>query len=171
MSGLRWSYLGAGVNAVFQLVFTAILARLLDPDAFGLVAMAMVILSFGQYFSQMGVGRALVQRDEITDVDIRVAFTSSALLGTGFTVLFWFAAPLATLLFPDEQVVPILRALSLSFLITGLSITALALLQRHLRYRAVALIEMAAYAIGYGPVGIVLAYATAAAPGAWSRPD
>ena len=157
VSGLRWSYLGTGVNAVFQLVFTAILARLLDPDAFGLVAMAMVILSFGQHFSQLGVGRALVQRAEITQVDIRVAFTSSMLLGAGFTVLFWFAAPLATLLFPDPEVVPILRALSLSFLITGLSITALALLQRHLRYRAVALIEMTAYAIGYGPVGIVLA--------------
>ena len=51
----------------------------------------MVILSFGQYFSQLGVGRALVQRNEITDVDIRVAFTSSTLLGVGFTVVFWFA--------------------------------------------------------------------------------
>jgi O-antigen/teichoic acid export membrane protein len=157
VSGLRWSYLSSGINAVFQLAFTAVLARLLDPGAFGLMAMAMVILSFGQYFSQLGVGRALVQRDEISDTDVRAAFTSSVLLGAGFTALFLLAAPLATLLFPDPEVVPILRVLSLSFLLTALSITALALLQRHLRYRAVALTETTAYVIGYGPVGIVLA--------------
>lgn len=157
VSGLRWSYLGAGINAVFQLVFTAILARLLKPDAFGLVAMATVILSFGQYFSQLGVGRALVQRREISDTDVRTAFTSSTLLGGAFTAAFWLAAPLATLLFDDSEVVPILRALSLSFFLTALSITALALLQRHLRYRAVALVESVAYVVGYGPVGIALA--------------
>ena len=157
VSGLRWSYAGTGVNAVFQLGFTAVLARLLDPDAFGLVAMAMIILSFGQYFSQLGVGRALVQRSEISDVDVRTAFTSSTLLGAGFTVVFWLAAPLATFVFSDPEVVPILRALSLSFFLTALSITALALLQRHLRYRAVALVETIAYVIGYGPVGVALA--------------
>lgn len=112
MSGLRWSYLSSGVNAVAQLAVTAILARLLYPAAFGVVAMAALILSFGQYFAQMGVGRALVQRPDIDRDDVRVAFTSSVLLGAAFSALFWLAAPLSIYLFHDAEVVPILECLA-----------------------------------------------------------
>ena len=165
MSSLRWSYLSSGVNAVLLLAVTAILARLLYPAAFGVVAMAAVILSFGQYFAQMGVGRALVQRPDITREDVRVAFTSSVLLGTGFSALFWIGAPLAMYLFHDPEVVPILRVSGLTFLITGFTTTAMALLQRDLRFRAVAIVEIASYTIVYAPLGVALAYAGF---GAWS---
>lgn len=165
MSGLRWSYLSSGVTAVLQLVVTAILARLLYPSDFGLVAMAAVILSFGQYFAQMGVGQAVVQRPDISSDDVRVAFTSSVLLGAGFSALFWLAAPLSTYLFHDAEVVPILRVSGLTFLITGFTTTAMALLRRDLRFRAVAVIETASYALIYAPLGVALAFAGL---GAWS---
>jgi len=159
VSGLRWSYLASGVNAVLQVAVTAFLARLLYPDAFGVVAMAGVLLRFGQYFAQMGVGRALVQRPDISNRDIRAAFTSSVLLGAALSALFWVAAPLSVFLFHDPQVVPILRVSGLSFVLAGLSTTALALLQRELRFRSIAVIEMASYALVYGPLGVALAYA------------
>jgi O-antigen/teichoic acid export membrane protein len=165
LSGLRWSYLASGVNAIFQVVFTAVLARLLLPEAFGVVAMAAVILRFGAYFAQMGVGRAVIQRLDLTQRDERAAFTASVLLGAAFTALFWVAAPLALHVFDDPQVVPILRVTSLTFLVTGLSTTSLALLQRQLRFRAIAVVEIVSYAAVYGPVGVVLALSGA---GPWS---
>ena len=58
--GLNWSYLSTIVNAVLQIGFTAIMARLLEPAAFGLVAMAAIILRFGEYFAQMGVGSCIL---------------------------------------------------------------------------------------------------------------
>jgi lipopolysaccharide exporter len=165
VSSLRWSYLSSGINAAVQLAVTAILARLLYPSAFGVVAMASVILSFGQYFAQMGVGRALVQRPHIERGDIRVAFTSSVLLGAAFSALFWLAAPLSIYLFHDAEVVPVLRVSSFSFFITGLATTAMALLQREMRFRAVAVVEVASYVLAYAPLAIALAYA---GYGAWS---
>ena len=64
--GIKWSYLSTLTNTVLQIGFTAIMARLLEPTAFGLVAMAGVVLRFGSYFSQMGVGQALIQKKDIS---------------------------------------------------------------------------------------------------------
>ena len=79
--GVAWSYTSTGVTAVVQVAVVATTERLLPPEAFGLIAMANVVLRFGSCFAQMGVGRALVQRAHIDDLDIRAAFTSSTVLG------------------------------------------------------------------------------------------
>lgn len=158
LHGLKWSYLGTIVNSVLQIGFTAIMARLLEPAAFGLIAMAGVILRFGSYFAQMGVGSALIQKKEISDEDVRAAFTSALFLGILFCVLIWFCAPFAIYIFDNEKVIPIVRVMALSFVITGLSTTAVSLLRRNLKFRYLAITEIISYVLGYGMVGITLAY-------------
>jgi len=133
------------------------MARLLEPAAFGLVAMAGIILRFGGYFAQMGVGSALIQKEDLTSADIRAAFTSSALLGLLFAGITYFAAPLGLYIFDSREVVPIIRVMGLSFFLSGLSTTALSLLRRRLDFRSLAVIEIISYVIGYGVVGIILA--------------
>lgn len=146
------------MNSVLQIGFTAIMARLLEPVAFGLIAMAGVILRFGSYFAQMGVGSALIQKKEVSEEDIRAAFTSAIFLGILFLVLVWFCAPLAIHIFDNEKIIPIIRVMALSFLITGLSTTAMSLLRRNLEFRSLAITEIISYVIGYGIIGIFLAY-------------
>jgi len=158
LHGLKWSYLSTIVNSVLQIGFTAIMARLLEPAAFGLVAMAGVILRFGSYFAQMGVGSALIQKKEISDEDVCAAFTSALFLGILLYVLVWFCAPYAIHIFDNEKVIPIVRVMALSFVITGLSTTALNLLRRNFKFRSLAVTEMFAYLFGYGMVGLTLAY-------------
>ena len=136
LHGLKWSYLSTIVNSVLQIGFTAIMARLLEPAAFGLIAMAGVILRFGSYFAQMGVGSALIQKKEISDEDVRAAFTSALFLGILFCVLVWLCAPFAIYIFDNEKVIPIVRVMALSFVITGLSTTALSLLRRNMKFRS-----------------------------------
>ena len=84
--GLKLSYLGTVVKTILQIGVAAIMARLLDPAAFGLIAMVGVILRFGQYFAQMGVGSALIQKKQISDEDVRASFTSAFLLGILFYI-------------------------------------------------------------------------------------
>src|SRR3989337_3318800 len=122
--GLKWSYISTITNAVLQIGFTAVMARLLEPRAFGLVAMAGVVLRFGSYFAQMGVAQALIQKKDVSNEDIRAAFTSALFLGVLFFGLFWIAAPLAVYVFNNEEVIPVLRLMALSFVLTGLSTTA-----------------------------------------------
>jgi len=156
--GLKWSYISTITNAVLQIGFTAVMARLLEPRAFGLVAMAGVVLRFGSYFAQMGVAQALIQKKDISNEDIRAAFTSTLILGLLFFALAWAIAPFAIYIFDNSEVIPVIRVMAFSFVLTGLSTTALSLLRRNLKFRSLAIIEISSYALGYGGVGVRLAY-------------
>ena len=157
--GVTWTYIAIAIGVVIQLGVTAVTARLLDPAAFGLVAMANVLMRFGGYFAQMGVGRALIQRPEIGDDEVRAAFTSSTILGLIVGAVVILAAPLAAAFFKSEDVVPVTRWLALTFVASGLGATAQALLRRNLRFRASGFVEVAAYALGYGVPTLGLAFA------------
>ncbi|MDD5369037.1 MAG: lipopolysaccharide biosynthesis protein [Anaerolineaceae bacterium] len=157
LHGLKWSYVDTAVNAVLQIGYTAVMARLLSPVDFGLVAMANVVLRFGSYFAQMGVGSALVQKKDLSSEDIRAGFTSSLLLALLVFGVFYLAAPLATFIFNDSAVVPVVRVLALSFVLGGLSITSLSLLRRSLAFRSIAIIDIISFVLGYGGGGIFLA--------------
>lgn len=163
--GVAWTYTGMVISGVLQVFVVAATARLLPPEAFGLIAMANVVLRFGSYFAQMGVGRALIQRSSIDDDDVRAAFTSSALLGALTTVTVIALAPLAAAYYQTDDVVPVMRWLALTFVISGLGATARALLQRRLQFRAVSTIEVVSYALGYAVPTLVLA---ASGFGVWS---
>jgi O-antigen/teichoic acid export membrane protein len=135
----------------------AIMARLLEPSTFGLMAMATIAMRFASYFVEMGVGPALVQKPEIDADDIRVSFSISLTLGCIFYVLMWFVAPVASLFFKNADVASVLRVSGLSFILTGLSTVSVHLLHRRLRFRDLAVVESGSYIIGYGILGIFLA--------------
>lgn len=146
----KWTYLSTLVTASLQILVTAVLARLLAPESFGLVAMAGLVLRFGQYFAQMGVGQAIVQRAELSEDHAAAGFWASLVIGGLFTVIAWLAAPLAATAFESAELTSVLRWMSLALLISGTSTTSYGLLRRALRFKAIAVIEIVAYVIGYG---------------------
>ncbi|WP_324674398.1 lipopolysaccharide biosynthesis protein [Hymenobacter sp. GOD-10R] len=158
--GVQWTTAASVATALMQIGYTAIMARLLDPAAFGLVAMAGVVLRFGTYFAEMGIGHAIVQRSTISQDDVRASFTASLGLGAVVTVLACLLAPLATFFLNNEAVVSLVRFQSLGFVFVGLGMTATSLLRREMRFEVLAKIEVAAYILGYGGVGVTLAWAT-----------
>ncbi len=161
LAGLQWTYLQTAVHAAAQLVVAAVLARLLTPTAFGLVALAGLTLRFANYFSRAGITQAVIQRRDLTAAHVRAAFTASWVLGAVFAVVIWAAAPLAANIFDEPDLVPVLRLLGLTMVLYGLSATAESLLRRELRFRALAIVNVGAYLIGYAGVGIALALAGA----------
>ena len=164
--GLKWSYASTVVTVVFQIGVTAVLARILTPAAFGLVAMAAVFLGFGQYFAQMGAGQAVVQRPELSRDDVKTAFTTSVLIGLAFCGLFIALAPFTEALFPDTpDVVQVTRVMAITFIIGGFTATTQGLLRRRFAFRAIALTEIGSYLLGYATVGLTLALLDF---GAWS---
>ena len=163
--GVQWTTAATVLTAVLQIGYTAVMARLLDPAAFGLVAMAGVVLRFGSYFAEMGLGHALVQRLNIDDDDVRATFTASLGLGLAVAGVAWLAAPLAVFFLKNDAVVPLVRVQALGFIVVGLGATATSMLRREMRFEAIAKVEVAAYIMGYGGVGITLAWLGA---GVWS---
>lgn len=166
VGSLRWSFGSSAITLVLQLAYTAMVSRAVAPAAFGLFALGTLLLRFISYFAQLGLGSALVQRPQLDDTDMRVAFTASSALGVAMFGVAWVVAPIcAPLVSQDPALVPVARALSATFLLSGLSVTAQAVLHRSFRFRALALVDIGAFVVGYLAIGIPLALAGA---GEWS---
>jgi O-antigen/teichoic acid export membrane protein len=164
-SGLKWFYLSTMTLMVANLAYTATISRLLTPAAFGLVAIANLVVLFTQYFAGMGLAPALVQKPDLSKDDIRASSTAGIAIGLACLAVVWILAPAIATLFRQPAVVPVLRALGVSFVFTGWSMTALGLLRRELRFRTLSLISVGTYVFAYLVVGVGLALLGA---GVWS---
>lgn len=140
-----------------QVPYTAVVSRLLVPSDFGLVALAGVVLRFTSYFASAGVVTAVIQRAELTDRDLRAAFTLSLAASITACLAIAALAPQLAIFFDNSDVVVIARALSLSLVLTAVGNTGLGLLRRSGRFRTLAMIDLASYVIAYPVVGITLA--------------
>lgn len=156
---LGWSTISVAVIAGSQLVFMAVMGRLLSPSDFGLVAMAGLSLRFATYFAQLGVAPAVIQKADLSDDDVAAGFAVSMVLGAGFTAVAVIAAPLAESFFDMPRLAQVIRVLAASFFVTSVGIVPNALLRRAMRFKSLALIEIFAYLAGYGLVGLGCAWA------------
>lgn len=159
LGGFYWASWGAGARAVLKMIVLAVLARLLTPQDFGIVAAASLVVRFSDIFSQLGVGQALIQRKELETRHIDTAFTASVVSGVALAGLIWAIAPLLSDFFRMEALTRVVRGLSLLFPISGASVVAQCMLQRRLRFRAIAKADIASYAVGYCALGVALAWA------------
>ncbi|MFD2245448.1 lipopolysaccharide biosynthesis protein [Pontibacter ruber] len=158
VNGLKWGTAATIANAVMQIGYTSVMARLLAPEAFGLVAISAVIVRFGYYFANLGLNKAVVQKEDLTQEHIRAAFTSSFLLGLFFTVLTWLLGPYAAQLFKNPEAAPVVQVMGLAFLISGASATASSLLERNMQFKVISILETASYVVSYLGIGVLLAY-------------
>jgi PST family polysaccharide transporter len=167
-SALKWNYAGVAVRSILSLLIGVVLARLLGPKPFGLVAIAVLIIGFGNILSDFGFGNAVIQRATLSNEDIRFVFTFQMLLGIGFAIACYISAAFIGGLFHSEAVVPVIRALSLMFPLQALGQTAMSLLRRQLRYRVIQLTQISSYMVnvflaiplavlGYGVWALVIA--------------
>jgi PST family polysaccharide transporter len=134
-----------------------VLARLVSPDDFGLVALAAVIIGLASLISDLGLGPAIIRQRPLTDEHLRVGVTASFLIGLGLASLVVAAAPLAGRFAHNADLPAVLRAESLLFVLGGLGIPSRALLRRKLAYRTLFLINAGSYLVGYGLVAVALA--------------
>jgi teichuronic acid exporter len=157
ISGIGWRFSGVWVQFISQFGISIILARLLPPEDFGLVALAMIVIGFGQLVTDLGLGPSLIQRKILTAKHISVAFTLSVMSGGLLTILVFITAPILASFLQDARVIPILQLLSLKFLVVGCGIASHALLTRQLHFRQLLIVDFSSHLIGYGLVSIILA--------------
>jgi O-antigen/teichoic acid export membrane protein len=120
LGGMLWSYGSFGGVRLAALVTTAVLARLLVPRDFGLIALATTFMTFLDMLQGLGVGEALVVVDEGEVEDqAETAFAISALSGLVLWILSAALGPLAASLFRQPRLIEILPALGFTFLLYG----------------------------------------------------
>ena len=157
LAGLKWAGLSAAGQALLTVSILAALARLLTPEDFGLVAIAMIFVTAAHNLGHRNIGAAIVQRAELTDRHIAAGVTLSIAAGAVFAGAVWALAPAAGRFFGEPAVAPISRALSVAVICSGFATVPEFLWRRDLRFRALTAAELVAQAFGYGAVAIAMA--------------
>ncbi|ACZ32105.1 polysaccharide biosynthesis protein [Xylanimonas cellulosilytica DSM 15894] len=147
-ASVAWSASQQWVIRITGLVTVAILARVLSPADFGVVAVAMSVLTLVHLLADMGFATYLVQAQDPSRRTLSTAFWYSVAAGTALTVGLVLLAPLLAQLLDTPEVIPVLRALAASALLVTLGSVPMALLRRELRFRALAIQAVAAGLIG-----------------------
>lgn len=141
-----------------EIGFIAVLARLLLPADFGIIAGAMIFVQLAALLVEIGIGATLIQLPTLTALDKRVAGTLTMLNALFYCGLTYLCAPLIGALLQLDGVVPVIRVLGLLFPIQAIGIVSEALLVRDLRVKEVMLAQVAARLLGTGVIGIALAF-------------
>jgi PST family polysaccharide transporter len=167
----RASVNGAAVNLGSQLtkfgmlfVYQIVLARMLSPSDFGLIAMTAPVIAFVQIFSDFGLTQATIQRSQISQSQLTLLFWINGGVGTALALIVIVFSPLAGMFYNESRVVAITAASGALFLLSGFSSQHLALLNRHLSFIKLAIIDIGAFVIG-SAAGLYAAYRGA---GYWS---
>ena len=162
--GVGWNYLSFGLSKTLSLVIVSILAHLLSPDNFGVVALATLAVDYLSVFNDFGLGAALIQRRENVENTANIVFTLNVVIGATLTLLTFLIAPQVATFFKEPSLTSILRWLGISFLVNALGSVHKARLQRELNFRLKIVPELG-NVVTKGVLSISLALAGA---GVWS---
>jgi PST family polysaccharide transporter len=155
--GVTWSAAQKwGVRLISFLVML-VLARLVLPESFGLVAYASVFTAFVGIFVDQGFSDAIVQFPSLDREHLDTAFWISLLTGTVLSVITFTAAGLIATVFKEPELIPILRWLSPIFILGGLSSVQRSLLRRELAFRSLTLRSLIS-TLSSGVVAVVMAF-------------
>ena len=141
--GIAWT---GGAKWLTQLLTwgtTIVVARILGPDAYGLVGMAALFLGLVTMFTEFGLGTAIVSLRDLSHRQIAQVNAVAVLLGLGGTLLTCLAAWPLSRFFHEPAVFWIVIAMSANFIISALRLTPYSLLQRDLRFKLLAMLESA----------------------------
>lgn len=148
--------IGQAVNFAIRLLYVVVMARLLDPEDFGLVAMVTVVTGIYELFTSAGLSAAAVQRYAISNEQSSVLFWINILIGFILAIICLATAPVLSDFYKEPRLYWITIAMAAGFLFNAAGIQHYALLQRNLRYITLTVIETLSHAASVA-VGISLA--------------
>ncbi len=144
-------------QVLLQSASTVVLARLLTPTDFGLVAMVTGITAVAVGFADLGLTEATIQRKEISHRQVSTLFWINVAIGLFLTLLTAAMAPVLAKFYREPRLLGVTLAVSSGFLLGGLRGQHNALLKRQMRFSEIALRDVSAYAVGF-LVGIIMAW-------------
>jgi len=164
IKGVFWSGVQNWGASLIATLVLFVLARFLGEEEFGLLGIALVFILLMELVLKQGFGQALVQKQELEPEHVHTAFWTGMVLAVVMTVLGVATAGVVAAVYDEPALAPVIRWLSLSFVIGALGHTQHALLRRELAFKSLAIRQLVA-AIAGGVVGIGMALAEC---GVWS---
>jgi len=137
-----------GMKFVLTLGSTMVLARLLTPRDFGLIAMVTTVTGFLRVFKDFGLSTATVQRETITEAQVSNLFWINVAVSGALSLTVASLAPVVAWFYREPRLVAVTLVLSTTFLFSGSAVQHLALLNRQMRFKEIAVIEVGSMLVG-----------------------
>lgn len=145
-----------GIHAV-GLFVQIVLARLLLPDNFGTIAIVLAFINIAQVFVQSGLSTALIQKQDADELDFSTVFYASLAIAAFFYILLFVTAPLIANFYNDENLIRILRVMSLTLFFGALKSIQNAYISKNMMFKRLFRISLVSVLIS-GAAGIISAY-------------
>jgi O-antigen/teichoic acid export membrane protein len=152
-----WGAGGSAFRILLQFAVQVVLARLLGPEQYGIFAVGAIVISFSNFFSDIGLAYGLIQKKTVSSNDVRFVFTWQVILGTAVSAVIFLAAEYVALFFGDQRATEVVRALAVICLLNALAAPSLNLLKRQLDFKRIQIAQISGFILGYVVVGIPLA--------------
>lgn len=146
--GVFWVGGAQVFRQLLGLATSVVLARLLNPADFGLVALALVFVELGQQFADFGIGAAVIQAKEVTRKVLASAFWANVAVGSGLMLIMIGLAPAVGYFYHDARVAWVLASLSFSLLVSGMMVVPRATLHKSLKFDLAVKAQMIGSVVG-----------------------
>lgn len=155
--GTVWKLLERFTGRGISLVISVVLARLLTPNDYGLIALTTVFTNLSEILIDAGFGTALIRKKEIDDGDYACVFTISAVISTILYIILFFISPLVAAYYEKPELTAVLRVMSLVLFIQAFGSSRNAFVNRNMQFKLLMKCNTVA-AIVSGSIGIICAY-------------
>lgn len=135
LSNLIWRFLERCGAQMVSFVVSIVLARILSPDEYGTIALVTVFITILQVFVDSGLGNSLIQKKDSDEVDFSTVFYTNLMFCIFLYGVIYLCAPLIGLFYEDMSLVPIIRVLSITILVSGVKNVQQAYVAKHMMFK------------------------------------
>jgi teichuronic acid exporter len=157
LSGFLWTLLSRFGTRLVILVVGIVLARILSPEDFGLIAMLGVFFAVSSSLVESGFTQALLREKTISEFDKSTAFYINISIAIVLYILLWISAPYISLFFKQPLLENLVKVMGIDLIFKSLSIVQRAVLMQQLRFKLLSAIDISV-SILTGIIAILLAY-------------
>lgn len=157
LSALLWKLMERGGTQGIQFIVQIVLARLLVPNDYGIIALIAIFITIANVFVQSGFSTALIQKKDANEVDFSSVFYLSLFVASLLYVLLFFTAPLIAAFYEIPKLISVLRVLSITLFFGAFNSIQNAAVSRKMQFKKLFFSSLGAIVVS-GIVGITLAY-------------
>lgn len=148
-TAVRWTTVSSASKALLSVASITVLARLLVPDDYGLIAMVSAVMGFAGLFADLGANSAFVQRQDITQEQRSSLFWLNVSMSAGMAILVIVLSPLFAQFFGDPRLAPLMMLSSTTFVLVALGQQVKMSAEKELDFKIIVIIEISAVFIGF----------------------
>lgn len=157
LSNFIWRFAERCSAQMVTFVVSIVLARLLEPDTYGTIALMTVFISIAQIFVDSGLGNSLIQKKDADNIDFSTVFYVNIFFCCGLYLILYATAPVIAAFYHNMEMVPMIRVLGLTLVISGLKNVQQAYVARNMLFKCFFFSTLGG-TVCAAIVGVIMAY-------------